>query len=131
MSEFWNRKQLILVLVGLGVLAVVLLGWQWVLFEASVWQQGVGEITAVSDRLTMDPIGNTLAIVALVSMVCVVLLTVYRLNKQVTIPVSGWWAIPLLAFDWLCYYAVPRFHSRDNNLLQQRQLSNHSTKRIW
>ena len=49
------------------------------------------------DRLTMDPIGNTLAIIALVSMVCVVALTVYRLNKKATIPVSGWWAIPLLA----------------------------------
>lgn len=43
-----------------------------------------------------EPVGNSLAIVALVSMVCVVALTVYRLNKEVTVPVSGWWAIPLL-----------------------------------
>lgn len=81
---------------GLGMLAALLLAWEWVLFEAAVWQEGVGG-TAVLDRLTMDPIGNTLAIIALVSMVCVVALTVYRLNKKATIPVSGWWAIPLLA----------------------------------
>ena len=52
---------------------------------------------AFTDRLTMDPVGNSLAIIALVSMVCVVGLTVYRLNMRATIPVSGWWAIPLLA----------------------------------
>ena len=84
-------------MVGLGILLIALFGWQWVLFEASVWQQGVGEVTAVSERLTMDPIGNTLAIVALVSMICVVALTFYRLNERDSIPVSGWWAIPLLA----------------------------------
>ena len=84
-------------MVGLGILLTALFGWRWVLFEAAVWQQGVGEITAVSERLTMDPIGNTLAIVALVSMVCVVALTFYRLNERDSIPVSGWWAIPLLA----------------------------------
>ena len=77
-------------------LAALLLAWEWVIFEATVWQQRVGG-TAVLERLTMDPIGNTLAIVALVSMVCVVALTIYRLNKQAIIPVSGWWAIPLLA----------------------------------
>lgn len=96
MSQFWKRKQLVWIVAGLGVLASLLLGWQWVMFEASVWQQGMG-FTAVSDRITMDPIGNTLAIVALVSMVCVVALTVYRLNKRVTIPISGWWVIPMLA----------------------------------
>ena len=96
MSEFWRRKQWQGALGGLGVVVTLLLGWQWMLFEASVWQQQVGS-TAVSERITMDPVGNTLAIVALVSMVCMVGLTVYRLNKQTTIPVSGWWAIPLLA----------------------------------
>ena len=96
MSEFWRRKQLLWILGGLGAVVTLLLGWQWMMFEASVWQQGVGS-AAVSERITMDPIGNTLAIVALVSMVCMVGLTVYRLNKQTTIPVSGWWAIPLLA----------------------------------
>ncbi len=78
------------------MLAAFLLAWEWVVFEAAVWQEGMGG-TAVTERLTMDPVGNTLAIVALVSMVCVVALTVYRLNKRAIIPVSGWWAIPLLA----------------------------------
>ena len=78
------------------MLAALLLAGDWVAFEAAVWQQGVGG-TAVSERITMDPVGNALAIIALVSMVCVVALTVYRLNKQAIIPVSGWWAIPLLA----------------------------------
>ena len=81
---------------GVAGLLLALLGWEWVLFEASVWQAGVGGVPIV-ERLTLDPVGNALAIVALVSMVCVVLLTVYRLNKQVTLPMSGWWAIPLLA----------------------------------
>lgn len=81
---------------SVGILAALLLSIQWVLFEASVWEPGVG-ITAVSERLSMDPIGNSLAIIALVSMICLIALTFYRLNKQVTIPVSGWWAIPLLS----------------------------------
>ena len=80
----------------MGLLLLALLGWEWVQFEAAVWQADVGGVPIV-ERLTLDPVGNTLAIVALVSMVCVVLLTVYRLNKEVTIPVSGWWMIPLLA----------------------------------
>ena len=96
MIYFWRRKELVWVLAGAGLLALLLLAWEWVLFEASVWQAGVGE-TAVTERLTMDPIGNTLAIIALVSMVCVVVLTIYRLNTHSSIPVSGWWAIPLLA----------------------------------
>lgn len=96
MADFWRRKPLLWALLSIGGLALSLLGWQWAQFEAAVWQADVGGI-AVTDRLTMDPIGNSLAIVALVSMVCVVALTVYRLNKQATIPVSGWWAIPLLA----------------------------------
>lgn len=96
MFDFWRRKEILWIFGGLGMLAALLLAWEWVLFEAAVWQEGVGG-TAVLDRLTMDPIGNTLAIIALVSMVCVVALTVYRLNKKATIPVSGWWAIPLLA----------------------------------
>ena len=78
-------------------MVTLLLAWEWVLFEAMVWQQSVGESTAVADRLNMDPVGNTLAIVALVSMVSVLLLTLYRLNRQATIPVSAWWVIPLLA----------------------------------
>ncbi|MCA9918073.1 MAG: vitamin K epoxide reductase family protein [Anaerolineales bacterium] len=93
---FWKRKSLVWAVVGLGLLLLALWGWEWVLFEASVWQAGVGGVP-ITERLTLDPIGNTLAIVALVSMVCVVLLTVYRLNKQATLPVSGWWVIPLLA----------------------------------
>ncbi len=96
MLDFWKRKELYWIFGGAGLLAVLLLAWEWVIFEASVWQAGVGE-TAVLERLTMDPIGNTLAIIALVSMVCLVVLAVYRLNKRATIPVSGWWAIPLLA----------------------------------
>ena len=80
----------------MGLLLLALLGWEWVQFEAAVWQADVGGVPII-ERLTLDPVGNTLAIVALVSMVCVVLLTVYRLNKEVTIPVSGWWVIPLLA----------------------------------
>ena len=80
----------------MGLLLLALLGWEWVQFEAAVWQADVGGVPII-ERLTLDPVGNTLAIVALVSMVCVVLLTVYRLNKEVTIPVSGWWMIPLLA----------------------------------
>lgn len=83
-------------MIGLGLLLLALLAWEWVLFEASVWQATVGGVP-ITERLTMDPVGNTLAIVALVSMVCVVVLTFYRLNKEVTLPVSGWWAIPLLA----------------------------------
>jgi len=94
--EFWRRKGVYWIVGATGLLAALLLAWEWVIFEAAVWQQGVGG-TAVIERLTMDPIGNTLAIVALVSMVCVVALTVYRLNKKAIIPVSGWWAIPLLA----------------------------------
>ena len=97
MIDFWKRKPLIWLAVGSGLVLLALLGWEWVLFEASVWQAGVGDGTAVLDRLTMDPIGNSLAIIALVSMVCVLVLTIYRLNKLATIPVSGWWAIPLLA----------------------------------
>lgn len=100
MAEFWKSKPLYWVLIGMGMLVALLLGWEWMVFEASVWQQGVGG-TAVIERLTMDPIGNTLAVIALVSMVCVVLLTVYRLNKEAIIPVSGWWAIPLLALGGL------------------------------
>lgn len=96
MIDFRRRKPLVGVVVGLGLLLLALLAWEWVLFEASVWQATVGGVP-ITERLTMDPVGNTLAIVALVSMVCVVALTVYRLNKEVTIPVSGWWAIPLLA----------------------------------
>lgn len=96
MVDFWRRKEIYWLVGGIGSLAALLLAWEWVIFEATIWQEGVGG-TAVLDRLTMDPIGNTLAIVALVSMVCVVALTVYRLNKQAIIPVSGWWAIPLLA----------------------------------
>ena len=96
MVDFWRRKEIVWLVGGIGSLAALLLAWEWVIFEATVWQQRVGG-TAVLERLTMDPIGNTLAIVALVSMVCVVALTIYRLNKQAIIPVSGWWAIPLLA----------------------------------
>ena len=96
MVDFWRRKQVYWIAGGIGSLAVVLLGWQWVMFEASVWQEGVGG-TAVTERLIMDPVGNTLSIIALMSMLGVVALTVYRLNKQATIPVSGWWVIPLLA----------------------------------
>lgn len=96
MELLWKRKPLVWSIAGLGLLLLALLGWEWVLFEASVWQAEVGGVS-ITDRLTMDPIGNALAIVALVSMVCVLLLTVYRLNAQVTLPVSGWWAIPLLA----------------------------------
>ena len=96
MDMFWKRKSLVWAVVGLGLLLLALWGWEWVLFEASVWQAGVGGVP-ITERLTLDPIGNTLAIVALVSMVCVVLLTVYRLNKQATLPISGWWMIPLLA----------------------------------
>lgn len=96
MGNFSWRKQLQWVLSSIGVLAVLLLGIEWVLFEASVWEPGVG-ITAVSERLSMDPIGNSLAIIALVSMIFLVTLTLYRLNKRITIPVSGWWAIPLLS----------------------------------
>ena len=96
MSEFWRRKEFFWIAGGFGMLAALLLAGDWVAFEAAVWQQGVGG-TAVSERITMDPVGNALAIIALVSMVCVVALTVYRLNKQAIIPVSGWWAIPLLA----------------------------------
>lgn len=96
MSGFWRRKEIYWIVGGLGMLAVLLLAWNWVIFEALVWQEGMGG-TAVLDRITMDPIGNTLAIIALVSMMCVVVLTVYRLNKKAIIPVSGWWAIPLLA----------------------------------
>ncbi|MCB8929334.1 MAG: vitamin K epoxide reductase family protein [Ardenticatenaceae bacterium] len=96
MIDFWKRKPLVWALGGMGLLLLALLGWEWVQFEAAVWQADVGGVPIV-ERLTLDPVGNTLAIVALVSMVCVVLLTVYRLNKEVTIPVSGWWMIPLLA----------------------------------
>ena len=96
MIDFWRRKEVYWVAGGIGTLAALLLAWEWVIFEAAVWQEGVGG-TAVLERLTMDPVGNTLAIIALVSMVCVVALTVYRLNKQAIIPASGWWAIPLLA----------------------------------
>ncbi|WP_420642058.1 vitamin K epoxide reductase family protein [Candidatus Leptofilum sp.] len=96
MIDFWKRKPLIWIGVALGVLLVALQGWRWVQFEAAVWQAGAGN-AALNERLTMDPIGNTLAIIALVSMVCVVLLTVYRLHTQATIPVTGWWAIPLLS----------------------------------
>jgi len=96
MAGFWRRKEIYWITGGAGILGLLLLAWQWVIFEATVWQQGMGG-TAVLERLTMDPIGNTLAIIALVSMVCVVALTVYRLNKKAIIPVSGWWAIPLLA----------------------------------
>ena len=96
MIDFWKRKPLIWALGGIGLLLLALLGWEWVQFEAAVWQADVGGVPII-ERLTLDPVGNTLAIVALVSMVCVVLLTVYRLNKEVTIPVSGWWVIPLLA----------------------------------
>lgn len=96
MSDFWRRKEILWIFGGLGMLAALLLAWEWMLFEAAVWQEGMGG-TAVTERLIMDPIGNTLAIIALVSMICVVVLTVYRLNKQAIIPVSGWWAIPLLA----------------------------------
>jgi len=96
MTEFWRRKGIYWIAGATGMLAALLLAWEWVIFEAAVWQQSVGG-TAVFDRITMDPIGNTLAIVALVSMVCLVALTFYRLNKQATLPVSGWWAIPLLA----------------------------------
>ena len=96
MSDFWKRRTILWILAAAGVIVVSLMSWQWVQFEALVWQQGVG-VTAVSERISMDPVGNTLAIIALVSMICMVGLTVYRLNKRVTIPVSGWWAIPLLA----------------------------------
>jgi len=96
MAGFWKRKEIFWITGGAGILVVLLLAWQWVYFEARVWQQEVGG-TAVTERITMDPVGNTLAIIALVSMVCVVALTVYRLNKQAIIPVSGWWSIPLLA----------------------------------
>ena len=96
MAGFWRRKEIFWISGAVGGLLVLLLAWEWVVFEATVWQQGVGG-TAVLERLTMDPIGNTLAIIALVSMVCAVALTVYRLNKKAIIPVSGWWAIPLLA----------------------------------
>ena len=96
MDVLWKRKSLVWAVVGLGALMPALLGWQWMRFEAAVWQAGVGGVP-ITERLTMDPVGNTLAIIALVSMVCVVVLTVYRLNKEATIPVSGWWAIPLLA----------------------------------
>ena len=96
MIDFWKRKPLVWALGGMGLLLLALLGWEWVQFEAAVWQADVGGVPII-ERLTLDPVGNTLAIVALVSMVCVVLLTVYRLNKEVTIPVSGWWVIPLLA----------------------------------
>jgi uncharacterized membrane protein len=97
MADFWRRKPLIWVVLGIGMLLLLWLGQQWVRFEASVWQAGVGGGTAVLDRLTMDPIGNSLAVIALVSMVCMVTLTIYRLNKVASIPVTGWWAIPLLA----------------------------------
>ncbi|MFZ1397662.1 MAG: vitamin K epoxide reductase family protein [Candidatus Promineifilaceae bacterium] len=96
MERLWNRQSLLWVVGGLGGLLLALLGWEWVLLEASLWQAGMGGVP-IAERLTLDPVGNTLAIVALLSMVCVVLLTVYRLNKPLTIPVSGWWAIPLLA----------------------------------
>ncbi|GJM41640.1 MAG: hypothetical protein DHS20C20_19220 [Ardenticatenaceae bacterium] len=96
MTDYFMRKSLIWIGVGLGLLTVALQGWRWVQFEAAVWHAGVGN-AAITERLTMDPVGNTLAIIALVSMVCVVVLTLYRLNKQVTLPVSGWWAIPLLS----------------------------------
>lgn len=96
MGNFLRRKQFQWVLSSIGVLAALLLGVEWVLFEASVWEPGVG-ITAVSERLSMDPIGNSLAIIALVSMIFLVTLTLYRLNKRITMPVSGWWAIPLLS----------------------------------
>ncbi len=95
MIDFGRRKPLVGVVVGLGVLLLALLAWEWVRFETAVWQASVGGLP-ITERLTLDPVGNTLAIVALVSMVCVVVLTFYRLNKEVTIPVSGWWAIPLL-----------------------------------
>ncbi len=95
MIDFGRRKPLVGVVVGLGVLLLALLAWEWVRFETAVWQASVGGVP-ITERLTLDPVGNSLAIVALVSMVCVVALTVYRLNKEVTIPVSGWWAIPLL-----------------------------------
>ncbi len=97
MFGLWNRKQLLWAVGGVGILVTLLFAWEWVLFEAMVWQQSVGESTAVADRLNMDPVGNTLAIIALVSMVSVLLLTLYRLNRQATIPVSAWWVIPLLA----------------------------------
>ncbi|MEZ4594797.1 MAG: vitamin K epoxide reductase family protein [Chloroflexota bacterium] len=90
------RKSLVWTAAGIGLLVLALLGWEWVLFEAAVWQAGAGGVP-LAERLMLDPVGNTLAIVALVSMLCVVLLTVHRLNKPLTIPVSGWWAIPLLA----------------------------------
>lgn len=96
MTVFEKRKPLVGAVVGLGLLLLVLWAWEWVRFETAVWQAGMGGVP-ITDRLTMDPVGNTLAIAALVSMVCVVLLSVYRLNMEVTIPVSGWWAIPLLA----------------------------------
>ncbi|WP_420631057.1 vitamin K epoxide reductase family protein [Candidatus Leptofilum sp.] len=98
MTDFWKRKPL--VWIGLGLLSILLQGWRWMQFEAAVWQAGIGN-AALTERLTMDPIGNTLAIVAFVSMSCVVALTVYRLNTRITIPVSGWWAIPLLSIAGL------------------------------
>ena len=96
MTDFWKRRELHWLVGGAGILGLLLLAWEWVIFEAAVWQQSVGG-PAVFERITMDPVGNTLAIVALVSMVCVVALTFYRLKQQATLPVSGWWAIPLLA----------------------------------
>jgi uncharacterized membrane protein len=98
MLDFWRRKGPIYWLIGgVGIVVGLLLAWEWVVFEASVWHESVGAGTAVFERITMDPIGNTLAIIALVSMAGVVALTIYRLNKQATIPVSGWWVIPMLA----------------------------------
>ncbi len=41
MNILWKRKSLLWVVGGLGVL-LALLASEWVLFEASVWQAGVG-----------------------------------------------------------------------------------------